>query len=112
MQNFTKYFKKPKANIPEPEFSLLIKKSKSLENHRKRGMVSYCVSRKKVLPPFLFLLEKRSLASYTVDNPGRENILYTVWFRKIDRVRSQQYFFIMKPSDLFIDAIEDTDYRS
>lgn len=101
MQNFTKYLK-AKANIPEPEFELLIKKVK-FKNIEKGDVLL----RPGEVCHHSFFVEKGLLRSYTVDNPGREHIIQFGSENWIVSDRSSTFF--NEPSDLFIDAIEDTD---
>ncbi|MCM4172122.1 Crp/Fnr family transcriptional regulator [Arenibacter sp. TNZ] len=101
MQNFTKYLK-AKANIPEPEFQLLIKKIK-FKNIEKGDVIL----RPGEVCHHSFFVEKGLLRSYTVDNPGREHIIQFGSENWIVSDRSSTFF--NEPSDLFIDAIEDTD---
>jgi CRP-like cAMP-binding protein len=101
MQNFTKYLK-AKANIPEPEFQLLIKKVK-FKNIEKGDVLL----RPGEVCHHSFFVEKGLLRSYTVDNPGREHIIQFGSENWIVSDRSSTFF--NEPSDLFIDAIEDTD---
>lgn len=101
MQNFTKYLK-AKANIPEPEFELLIKKVK-FKNIEKGDVLL----RPGEVCHHSFFVEKGLLRSYTVDNPGREHIIQFGSENWIVSDRSST--FLNEPSDLFIDAIEDTD---
>ncbi|MCK0189072.1 Crp/Fnr family transcriptional regulator [Arenibacter sp. F20364] len=100
MQNFIKYLK-TKANIAESEFQLLIKKVE-IRNIEK-GQV--------LLGPgeickHSFFVEKGLLRSYTIDNSGKEHILQFGSENWIVSDRSSTFF--NEPSDLSIDAIEDT----
>ena len=100
MQNFTKYLK-AKANIPEPEFQLLIKKV-ALKNIEKGEILL----RPGEVCRHSFFVEKGLLRSYTVDNSGKEHIIQFGSENWIVSDRSSAFF--NEPSDLFIDAIEDT----
>ncbi|MCM4152999.1 Crp/Fnr family transcriptional regulator [Arenibacter sp. N53] len=100
MQNFTKYLK-AKANIAEPEFQLLIKKveTKTIE----KGEI---LLRPGEVCRHSFFVEKGLLRSYTVDNSGKEHIIQFGSENWIVSDRSSAFF--NEPSDLFIEAIEDT----
>ena len=100
MQNFTKYLK-AKANIPEPEFQLLIKKVE-LQNIEKGEILL----RPGEVCRHSFFVEKGLLRSYTVDNSGKEHIIQFGSENWIVSDRSSAFF--NESSDLFIDAIEDT----
>lgn len=101
MQNFTKYLK-TKANIAEPEFQLLIKKVefRSIE----KGEV---LLRPGEVCRHSFFVENGLLRSYTVDDAGKEHIIQFGSENWIVSDRSSAFF--NEPSDLFIDAIEDTE---
>jgi CRP-like cAMP-binding protein len=100
MQNFTKYLK-AKANIAEPDFQQLIKKVsfKSIE----KGEI---LLRSGEVCKHSFFVENGLLRSYTVDGAGKEHIIQFGSENWIVSDRSSTFF--NEPSDLFIDAIEDT----
>jgi len=100
MQNFTKYLK-TKANIPEPEFQLLIKKVEF--RNIEKGEV---LLRPGEVCRHSFFVESGLLRSYTVDDSGKEHIIQFGSENWIVSDRSSTFF--NEPSDLFIDAIEDT----
>tara|TARA_R110002050_G_scaffold193214_1_gene328102 strand:+ start:5545 stop:6141 length:597 start_codon:yes stop_codon:yes gene_type:complete len=100
LQNFTKYLK-AKANIPEPEFQLLIKKVK-FKNIEKGELLL----RPGEICRHSFFVEKGLLRSFTVGNSGKEHIIQFGSENWIVSDRSSTFF--NEPSDLFIDAIEDT----
>lgn len=101
MQNFTKYLK-AKANIGEPEFQALIKKVKV--KHIPKGNV---LLRPGEVCQHSFFVENGLLRAYTVDSLGKEHIIQFGSENWIVVDRSSTFF--NEPSDLFIDAIEDTD---
>lgn len=100
MQNFTKYLK-TKANIAESEFQRLIKKVtfKSIE----KGEI---LLRSGEICRHSFFVENGLLRSYTVDEAGKEHIIQFGSENWIVSDRSSAFF--NEPSDLFIDAVEDT----
>jgi len=100
MQNFTKYLK-AKSNIEEPDFQQLIKKVsfKSIE----KGEI---LLRSGEVCKHSFFVENGLLRSYTVDGAGKEHIIQFGSENWIVSDRSSAFF--NEPSDLFIDAIEDT----
>ena len=100
MQNFTKYLK-AKANIAQPDFQQLIKKVsfKSIE----KGEI---LLRSGEVCKHSFFVENGLLRSYTVDDAGKEHIIQFGSENWIVSDRSSAFF--NEPSDLFIDAIEDT----
>tara|TARA_R100001369_G_scaffold90443_1_gene129483 strand:+ start:14079 stop:14669 length:591 start_codon:yes stop_codon:yes gene_type:complete len=100
MQNFTKYLK-TKANIAEPEFELLIKKVE-LRNVEKGEVLL----RPGEVCRHSFFVENGLLRSYTVDDAGKEHIIQFGSENWIVSDRSSAFF--NEPSDLFIDAVEDT----
>ncbi|MBU2907603.1 MULTISPECIES: Crp/Fnr family transcriptional regulator [Arenibacter] len=100
MQNFTKYLK-TKANIAEPEFQLLIKKVEF--RNIEKGEV---LLRPGEVCRHFFFVENGLLRSYTVDDGGKEHIIQFGSENWIVSDRSSAFF--NEPSDLFIDAIEDT----
>lgn len=100
MQNFTKYLK-TKANIAEPEFELLIKKVE-LRNVEKGELLL----RSGEVCRHSFFVENGLLRSYTVDDTGKEHIIQFGSENWIVSDRSSAFF--NEPSDLFIDAVEDT----
>ena len=101
MQNFTKYLK-TKANIAEPEFQLLIKKVEF--RNIEKGEV---LLRPGEVCRHSFFVENGLLRSYTVDDAGKEHIIQFGSENWIVSDRSSAFF--NEPSDLFIDAIEDTE---
>ncbi|ASO07263.1 CRP-like cAMP-binding protein [Arenibacter algicola] len=101
MQNFTKYLK-TKANIAEPEFQLLIKKVEF--RNIEKGEV---LLRPGEVCRHSFFIENGLLRSYTVDDAGKEHIIQFGSENWIVSDRSSAFF--NEPSDLFIDAIEDTE---
>lgn len=101
MQNFTKYLK-TKANIAEPEFQLLIKKMEF--RNIEKGEV---LLRPGEVCRHSFFVENGLLRSYTVDDAGKEHIIQFGSENWIVSDRSSAFF--NEPSDLFIDAIEDTE---
>lgn len=101
MQNFTKYLK-AKANIGEPEFQALINKVKV--KHIPKGNV---LLRPGEVCQHSFFVENGLLRAYTVDSLGKEHIIQFGSENWIVVDRSSTFF--NEPSDLFIDAIEDTD---
>ena len=101
MQNFTKYLK-TKANIAEPEFQLLIKKVEF--RNIEKGEV---LLRPGEVCRHSFFVENGLLRSYTVDDAGKEHIIQFGSENWIGSDRSSAFF--NEPSDLFIDAIEDTE---
>jgi CRP-like cAMP-binding protein len=101
MQNFTKYLK-TKANIAEPEFQLLIKKVEF--RNIEKGEV---LLRPGEICRHSFFVENGLLRSYTVDDAGKEHIIQFGSENWIVSDRSSAFF--NEPSDLFIDAIEDTE---
>ncbi|SHE92123.1 cAMP-binding domain of CRP or a regulatory subunit of cAMP-dependent protein kinases [Arenibacter palladensis] len=100
MQNFTKYLK-TKANIAEPEFELLIKKVEF--RNVEKGEV---LLRPGEVCRHSFFVENGLLRSYTVDDAGKEHIIQFGSENWIVSDRSSAFF--NEPSDLFIDAVEDT----
>lgn len=101
MQNFTKYLK-TKAIIAEPEFQLLIKKVEF--RNIEKGEV---LLRPGEVCRHSFFIENGLLRSYTVDDAGKEHIIQFGSENWIVSDRSSAFF--NEPSDLFIDAIEDTE---
>ena len=100
MQNFTKYLK-TKANIAEPDFQLLIKKVEF--RNIEKGEI---LLRPGEVCRHSFFVENGLLRSYTVDDAGKEHIIQFGSENWIVSDRSSAFF--NEPSDLFIDAIEDT----
>jgi CRP-like cAMP-binding protein len=100
MENFTKYLK-AKANIAEPEFQLLINRVE-IKNISKGEVLL----RPGEICKHSFFVESGLLRSYTIDQSGKEHILQFGSENWIVSDRSSAFF--NEPSDLFIDAIEDT----
>jgi CRP-like cAMP-binding protein len=100
MDNFTNYLK-TKANLAEPEFQLLIKKVE-IKNIEKGEVLL----RPGEICQHSFFVENGLLRSYTIDQSGKEHILQFGSENWIVSDRSSAFF--SEPSDLFIDAIEDT----
>jgi CRP-like cAMP-binding protein len=100
MENFTKYLK-AKANIAEPEFQLLINRVE-IKNISKGEVLL----RPGEICKHSFFVERGLLRSYTIDQSGKEHILQFGSENWIVSDRSSAFF--NEPSDMFIDAIEDT----
>ncbi|SHJ65556.1 cAMP-binding domain of CRP or a regulatory subunit of cAMP-dependent protein kinases [Arenibacter nanhaiticus] len=101
MKNFTKYLK-TKAQVSEENFELLIKKVTV-----KKIAKGTVILRPEEVCKFSFFVEKGLLRSYTINTSGKEHILQFGSENWIVADRSSAFF--NEPSELFIDAIEDSE---
>lgn len=100
MENFTKYLK-TKASISETEFQGLIKKVEFRDIAKGEVLL-----RPGEVGNYSFFVEKGILRSYAIDLVGKEHIIQFGTESWIVADRSSAFF--NEPSDLFIDAIEES----
>lgn len=100
MENFTKYLK-TKASISETEFQGLIKKVEFRDIAKGEVLL-----RPGEVGKYSFFVEKGILRSYAIDLVGKEHIIQFGTESWIVADRSSAFF--NEPSDLFIDAIEES----
>jgi len=101
LKNFTKYLK-TKAQVSEENFELLIKQLAV-----KKIAKGTVILRPGEVCKHSFFVEKGLLRSYTMNTSGKEHILQFGSENWIVADRSSAFF--NEPSELFIDAIEDTE---
>jgi CRP/FNR family transcriptional regulator, anaerobic regulatory protein len=102
LENFKKHLES-KAGIGDEQYSILTKHLKI--GKTEKGTV---LLHKGEVCHHSFFVEKGLLKSYTIDDQGKEHIIQFAPETWIITDRSSAYF--NKPSDLFIDAVEDTEF--
>lgn len=102
MTNFKVYFTE-KAGLSEAQFNDI----QSLVSYKKIEKGTYLLQPSEVCQ-HSFFVEKGLLRSYTIDEQGKEHIIQFAPENWIISDRSSSFF--NEPSELYIDAIEDTEF--